>query len=154
MHVTVTEATEFIDRTLQTASWYDRWLIQPGTYQIHGVDISHNPVPEGGTPYYWKVTLDAILVYSYRVNRVFTASSSTHDYPNRPGFVRRHMYAYEAVVAGESFLGIGEVGGEDCTGRCDHGLNGRECYSDEYHWKHQADKAAEQAPPETPGRHR
>lgn len=143
MHVTITEPTEYIDRTLQTASWYDRYLITPGTYQIMGVDISGNPVREGVEPYYWKVVLDAILIYSYTVSRVFTASQAHHEYPNRPGFVYKRMYAYEAIVAGESFQGLGEIGGEDCTGRCDHGLNARECYSDDFHYKHQADQARE-----------
>lgn len=72
---TIKEPTEYIDRTLATASWWDRYMLQPGTYRIEW-QIAYGyttPIIE-----YGRVRVDAVLVESYRENRLFTAVSADH----------------------------------------------------------------------------
>lgn len=99
------EPTEYVDRNLATASWWDRYIIQPGTYAFEwqrngrpwNADMDKpspgfiaNVGPEDGV-----VTLDAVLVEQYRVNRVFTASSAVHTHLKRSTTISRRVYAYQ-----------------------------------------------------------
>lgn len=92
--LTVTAPVEYVDRTLQTASWWDRYEIQPGTYEIHFEDYNGREVDGPTGAAYWKMACDAVLVESYRVNRVFTASSSETTTPNEPTTLHRSGHAF------------------------------------------------------------
>lgn len=75
VEITFDEPTEYVDRNLATASWWDRYLIQPGTYRVEW-EISYGytrPVIQ-----YGRARVDAVLVESYRENRLFTAVSADH----------------------------------------------------------------------------
>jgi hypothetical protein len=137
MYVVIPEATEYVDRNLATASWYDRYLIDKGMYEILPVTLDHRPTTIEGA-YWWKVTFDATLIYSYRVNRVFTASSASHEYPNRRGFVHQQRYAYTPLLLSQSFNGLGLIAG-DVPGACVHNLSPMGCFSEDFHYKHEAE---------------
>jgi len=102
------EPTEYVDRTLATASWWDKYEIQPGVYPLEWVDIDYrpwNPNPEARSPgfianvgpYYALVVLKARLLEEYRVNRLFTASSVDHKLHDESPVVTltRSVYAYQ-----------------------------------------------------------
>jgi hypothetical protein len=93
--VTVTEPTEHVDRTLATASWWDRYMIQPGTYAVEFVSIGWHPCPAGQRPYYALVRLDARLTESYRVNRLLHHTSAQTEHPDRATTLTLSTYAYE-----------------------------------------------------------
>ncbi|ABS06146.1 hypothetical protein [Kineococcus radiotolerans] len=77
--LTIPAATEYVDRTLATASWWDKYTILPGTYEVEVVTINGHPVPaDSPRAYYVRARIDAVLTETYRVNRVFTASSAEH----------------------------------------------------------------------------
>lgn len=86
--------TEYVDRTLQTASWYDKYLIQPGTYPFEWTTIEGRPQMVG-RPYYAKVTLDAVLTEEYRVNRLLSHSSSHTKLQSTLTKITRSVYAYQ-----------------------------------------------------------
>lgn len=84
--LTIPAATEYVDRTLATASWWDKYTILPGTYEVEVVTINGHPVPaDSPNAYYVRARVDAVLTETYRVNRVFTASSAEH----RPDLTER-----------------------------------------------------------------
>jgi hypothetical protein len=102
------EPTSWTDRNLETASWWDRYEIQPGAYPFEWVNINGtpwNPDPQVKTngylantgPYYAQVSVQAQLVESYRVNRLFTASSADHQQVTDGPIVTlsRSVYAYQ-----------------------------------------------------------
>lgn len=86
----------YTDQTLATASWYDQYVLLPGTY-----DVFHDPSRSSHTVVF---RIDAVLLESYRVNRLFTASSSELTRPLRVVTLTRDMRAYEfarGVAQGE-----------------------------------------------------
>lgn len=100
--------TRYVDRNLATASWFDVYEIQPGMYPLEWVNLGGvpwNADPEAKTPgfiantgpYYAQATLNVRLVRTYRVNRLFTASSvedtATPDAPITT--IKRDVYAYQ-----------------------------------------------------------
>jgi hypothetical protein len=102
------EPTSWTDRSLPTASWWDRYEIQPGAYAFEWVNINGRPWnadPEAKTsgylanigPYYAQVTVQAQLAETYRVNRLFHATSAEHenvlDAPITT--LSRSVYAYQ-----------------------------------------------------------
>ena len=98
----VAEPFEYVDRSLPTASWWDRYEIVPGEYEVEFTTVDHRPAdPE--TAYYARVRFAAVLKESYRVNRLFTASSGEHEHPDTAAHVSRWMYRY-AFGAGKAFL--------------------------------------------------
>lgn len=100
------EPVEYVDRNLATASWWDKYQIQPGTYPFRWVNINGstwNPDPEVHTPgfianvgpYYAHVVLEVRLVESYRENRLLrevTSERRTHDEATT---ITRSLYAYQ-----------------------------------------------------------
>ena len=90
----IDQPTEYVDRTLQTASWWDRYTLHPGEYPVEWVTIDYRPVREGEKPYYGLVRIDATLEETYRVNTLFTASSSETTQPGTPDTVVQTAYAY------------------------------------------------------------
>ena len=89
---TLDQPTEYVDRTLQTASWWDRYELLPGSYAVEYVDTQYRPI---GRPYYAVVKVKAILKESYRVNRLFTASSSELTFPEQETTHSFVLYAYQ-----------------------------------------------------------
>lgn len=80
--VEITEPHEYVDRSLQTASWWDRYEIHPQTATVE--------IHERG----WHVSLKATLVETYRVNRLFTASSAETTHPQTEETVILTGYSY------------------------------------------------------------
>ena len=101
------EPTSYTDRSLPTASWWDRYLIQPGAYAFEWVNINATPWnadPEAITngyianigPYYAKVTVDAQLVMEYRVARLLGESRGATKTVDAPvTTISRSVYAYQ-----------------------------------------------------------
>lgn len=75
---TLAEDTEYVDNTLQTASWWDKYTLKAGEYEVEWTTIDGRPVQDATQAYYGMVRVDATLDETYRVNRVFTASSAEH----------------------------------------------------------------------------
>lgn len=101
--VVVTEPYEILDRDLPTASWYDRHQVKVGTYPVEFVTAGFEPYRPGVTPigyvrpinaYYARWRLDTVLTETYRVNRLFTASSVEQEYPNTDSRYGVVVYAY------------------------------------------------------------
>jgi hypothetical protein len=102
------EPTEFVDRSLPTASWWDRYEILPGRYEFEWVNTGGapwNPDPEVVTPgfianigpYYGKVTVQARLLEEYRVSSLLgyqVAGSDIHVEPEVRTLTRT-VYAYQ-----------------------------------------------------------
>lgn len=96
---TLAENVEYVDRTLQTASWWDRYELHAGTYPVRYTTINGEDVEEfGGRPYWAVVTIEATLLETYRVNRLFTASSSETTTPNSDELVTFRFYAYQVAT--------------------------------------------------------
>lgn len=85
----------YVDRTLQTASWYDVHELQPGTYPVELADSNWVRTPYATDPYYASLRVPTLLLQEYRVNRLFTASSSSTTYPNTPDTVTFTLYGYQ-----------------------------------------------------------
>lgn len=94
------EDHDITDYRYETASWYDDVTLKAGTYPVTWVTISYREVP-GDHPevYYASIKVDAIVTHTHTVNRLFTASSSNDEYPNRETKHGMHPYAY-SVKAG------------------------------------------------------
>lgn len=118
---TLTEATEYVDRTLQTASWWDRYTLLPGTYEVELTTSSHGPLHGGfdGQAYWATVRVDAVLEESYRVNRLFTASSAEHKtdlaQETTKGF---QLYAYQMKDGFTAYGMTFHVEEDDRCSRC------------------------------------
>lgn len=104
-HLLIEEPIRHQDHRYETASAYDVLTLQPGEYpftltRIDGLPWVPGKVENGfvkpGGPYYAKVSIDAIQDEHYYVNRLWTASSITHDTDmNRPTKYLVSLYAYE-----------------------------------------------------------
>lgn len=88
---------EYVDRTLATASWYDIYTIKAGEYPVTFVSIQGHPVERIEDAYYARWDVAAVKTSEYRVNRLFTASSSSTTHPNEETTVRDSMYDYEVL---------------------------------------------------------
>lgn len=99
--VVVPEDFEYVDQTLQTASWWDRYTIKAGEYPVVFTNIN-GYITEDTRPYYATAKLDATLVETYRVNRLLWASSSETKEPNEETVVHFSTYAYN-INPGRSF---------------------------------------------------
>lgn len=95
---------EHVDRDLPTASWYDVYTIKAGEYPVTFTDIRGNEVHTVEDAYYAKWEASAILTEEYRVNRLFTASSSFTKTPNTETTVRGRMYSYEVLKPREDTI--------------------------------------------------
>lgn len=140
----IPEAYEYVDRTLATASWWDRYTIHPGLYLIsfytsswaklpgntladaadHCDELRRHPDPAKRNwlwPNYGMATLTATLEESYRVNRLFTASSSETTYPGGESQVRWTPYAYNVQIGMRAYGGeVVELRPcEDCDAKAD-----------------------------------
>lgn len=104
--VVVAEPTEYVDRTLATASWWDRYIIQPGTYAVEFVTIDYRPCPAGTRPYYALVVFDTRLVEEYRVNRLLQHAKAQTTYPDVNTTLPRSTYAYEVTPEKAELFGF------------------------------------------------
>lgn len=103
----VPEETEYIDRSLPTASWYDKYLLQPGDYPVEFTDIDHRPVDVSkAKPYYVLARVDAIQTEEYREARLLHhVQAETREMSLRTT-VLAWTYAYNAE-AGRPILAVG-----------------------------------------------
>lgn len=88
---------EYVDRTLATASWYDVYTIKAGEYPVTFTNVRGHAVESIDEAYYARWEASAILTEEYRVNRLFTASSTHTTTPNTETTVSGHQYAYEVL---------------------------------------------------------
>lgn len=114
LRVSVDEPIVWVDRNLQTASWWDRYEIQTCTAEVRFTTINHSPFVPGHTEpdpgrfvakraYYAMWTLDAYLVEEYRENRFLSATSASTRKTREHTTVTFRCYAYElqALLDGE-----------------------------------------------------
>ena len=96
----IDEDFEYVDRALATASWWDRYLLRAGRYPIEYLTVNYH-VPWQAAPHmngsaYWGVAkVKGILVETYRVNRLLTASSSETRHPNTETTKHFQWYEYQ-----------------------------------------------------------
>lgn len=105
----IVSAGRYTDRTLATASWYDVHELTPGEYPLEPVDGNWKPMPAGQRPYYYLARVPTTLVEEYRVNQVFTASSSQTKHPNQPDRLSVLLYPFEAKPGKRVLDGYGEI---------------------------------------------
>ena len=101
----ITEPIEHIDRGLQTASWWDRYELLPGEYPVVWKTV-HNVATHHDSAYYGTITVDAILRESYRVNQLFSASSSETTLPDTRKTVTFTLYKYLFDSTGTNLLSL------------------------------------------------
>ena len=111
----ITEPTVFT-RTYETASWYTNIEVAPGEYDITAVVRDGKVSSSWGEEPTW--SLPGVVVASYFVNRLFTASSAHHNEDvGKPDTYHGGTYGYAlaGVVAGDgnSLVGKGRVVLED-----------------------------------------
>lgn len=113
------EPTTFVDRSLPTASWWDKYEVQPGAYAFEWVTANGypwNPDPEAITggfianvgPQWARVTVRARLVEEYRVNRLLSESRADHRLLDEEPVVMLSRTVYPWQVPG-SPKGDGKV---------------------------------------------
>lgn len=101
----ITEPYEHIDRTLATASWYDRMTVKPGRYPVRLTNIDYrrwNADRAAKTPgfiantgpYYALVTVDVTVTEEFRVNRLLNHESAETTRPHRDCVHTFSTYAY------------------------------------------------------------
>lgn len=106
---------EYVDTSLPTASWWDRYTVQPGTYDVRLTNISGttwNPDPDVVTPgfiantgpYYAEVEFDVVLEETHRVNRLLQHSTAHTEERHERTTIRRNIYAYQLDTM-ESWMG-------------------------------------------------
>jgi hypothetical protein len=89
---------EYRDRSFETASWWDKYLIDEGTYELEAVDSAGNPLPEDATLdfNYARVFIPATLIESYRESRLLQHSTADHKTNlAQRGRVYLRLYGYE-----------------------------------------------------------
>jgi hypothetical protein len=91
----IVDAAEYVDRTLPTASWFDRYQIPAGEYPVTFVTADGKVTDDPSRAYYANIVVDAVLTESYRVNRLLSASHARTDTPNNDTTVTFRPYAYE-----------------------------------------------------------
>jgi hypothetical protein len=104
-------AGEYVDQTLATASWWDRYELTPGDYPISWTSIRGDmtdPTDHTRT-YYGTATVGAVLTHEHRVNTLLWASSTQDAHPMRPQPIRVNMYRYLCTPGAVVLGGLGTV---------------------------------------------
>lgn len=97
--LTLPRDVTYTDRSYETASWYDTYVLKAGTYPVTFVERFSNR--------YANVTVDAVLAETYKVNRVFTASSVDQATPNTETTYKLQFDSYMIQDAVEVRVGNG-----------------------------------------------
>lgn len=92
--------TEYVDRNLATASWWDRYDIFPGEYVVEPVTIGGNPTSVENA-YYGRVELNVVLRESYRVARLLHHSTAQHTEHEDVTTIRLTTYWYSIEHDGQ-----------------------------------------------------
>ncbi len=111
-YIDVPEQGEYTDRTLATASWWDRYIIHPGTYPLEYVSIGYHPVnPDSRHAYYARARVKATLIQSYRENRLLHHVRADMREKREDTEVQVVIYAYEAEPGSTRKVldGLGQV---------------------------------------------
>lgn len=96
--------TEHISHCYETASAYDKFILQPGIYDFRLVNINYTPWVPGSIaagytmptgPYYAMATVDAVLVERYYENRLLGHTSARKTSTNEITTYTVQMYAHE-----------------------------------------------------------
>jgi hypothetical protein len=104
----IARPTDWTDRSLATASWWDQYTLLPGSYPFEWINLSGtpwNPDPDVHTsgfiantgPYYGRVRIDALLTAEYREARLLQHMSSElkqHHMPKQT-VLSQTVYAYQ-----------------------------------------------------------
>lgn len=108
--VRVPEPIEYVDRTLATASWWDRYELIPGDYPVTYTTIDGRIVAaDDRQAYYATARIDAYLVETYRENRVFTEVHGHQTSTREKATVYARLYTFN-VKEGGVVLGLREGG--------------------------------------------
>ncbi len=92
----VVQAGEYVDRSLATASWWDRHELVAGEYPVWWTTITGRDVHPGHTDvYYGLVAVETRLVECYRENRLLGAVRSQTEQPGTRAVVSFRPYRYE-----------------------------------------------------------
>lgn len=96
--VEVTEPTEYIDRSFPTASWWRKYEIQPGTYEV---------VPWSNLPYYNHFKADAVIIEDYFASNFAGANYQPYDRKQNAGKQDKVWLNFPAAyeLAHAEFLG-------------------------------------------------
>ncbi len=127
----IDEPYDYTDRTLATASWWDRYIIQPGTYpitwwttqfEVPGDTLDHAAAyakerHSWAYPGYAQATVDAVLVESYRESRLLSATSAKREEPNRRTTKTWRPYSYEIAPGAGPYGGTIDVVGASLLDR-------------------------------------
>lgn len=89
--------TALTDQSFETASWYDKYLLSAGTYAVD-MREAH---PSSNA----RILIDATLIETYRVNRLFSASSVATSTPAREQPFPFHINASSIVNGGRYPIG-------------------------------------------------
>jgi hypothetical protein len=88
----------YTDRTLATASWWDKYILDEGEFPFEFVTSDGHPIPEGENPrfHYAVAKIPATLIESYRVSQLLQYSTAEHkkDQAVRHTLYLR-LYGYE-----------------------------------------------------------
>lgn len=116
-HLEIQNPTEYVDRTLATASWWDKYLLQPGRYPFLLTNLDWQPwqpgyVAPGYTgptgPYYAVAKVDALLIETYREARLLSEVRAERKAVSENATVTVRLYAYELNTR-KSWGGIGRI---------------------------------------------
>ncbi|MBQ1048462.1 hypothetical protein KBX50_08285 [Micromonospora sp. C51] len=88
------EAGEYVNRSFETASWWDRHKLVPGDYPLRLVTLQGKEVSTPEYAYAVSGRVRTVLVESYRENRLFSAVSADHTRPNTPSSVAVSIRPY------------------------------------------------------------
>lgn len=114
----IREAVEYTDRGGVPLSSWDKYVLPAGVYRFEPVTVDHEPVREGQEPYYLRVRIEAELIETYRMARVFSAADAQTDQPMVLRLVTFAPYASKVTPGGEAFTGIGEIVEMQACGEC------------------------------------
>lgn len=105
----VPRATEYVDNTLATASWWDKYILDAGLYRFVPVGYRDEAVREGERPEYLRVRISAELVEEYRVNRLLWASSEQRTAKSQQTMVTLRPYPFMVKPGDEWWDGAAVV---------------------------------------------
>lgn len=110
----IAEGGEWTDRTLATASWWDRYLVPAGEYDVRYITSNFAPWKPGmrydPVPYYADATFNAILVESYRESRLFSeVRPDRRTGLSEPTTRTVSMYGYECKHGATVLGGLGVI---------------------------------------------
>lgn len=95
----VTDGAEYVDRTLATASWWDRHVLKGGDYLFVPSHIQGS----------WVARIDSTLVEEYRENRILQFANAVNRETDVSTKVSLHMYGFDLKKRTAAWDGAVEI---------------------------------------------